>query len=307
MANIPINTLHTIVSNKNGITINGTTYTRTTTTEFTTAAQLYIFKGQTSATTGGKLKVYYFKVRKNGKLIADFIPVRRGTDGCMFDTVSKKIFERQGTSSKTFTLGPDIVPVEYLQSTGTQYIDTGILQDSSLALDVDFNVSAYKQEGLLCSRTGTTSKAHGFIFPSSPNTIRYTRGDGTGHAYATPNNWALNEWHNVRCSGDDWWFDGVKQSAPTNTNKEFTSNTLTYYLFACNTNGTVSNLGTKKIRKCTIVKNGETVLDLISVRVGTVGYMYDKVSHKLFANAGTGSFVIGEDDPYTKITRKSFK
>ena len=35
--------------------------------------------------------------------------------------------------------------------------------------------------------------------------------------------------------------------------------------------------------------------DFIPVRVGTVGYMYDRVSGQLFGNAGTGAFVIGPD------------
>ena len=37
------------------------------------------------------------------------------------------------------------------------------------------------------------------------------------------------------------------------------------------------------------------VLDLIPVRVGNVGYMYDKVSKQLFGNAGTGNFILGPD------------
>ena len=37
------------------------------------------------------------------------------------------------------------------------------------------------------------------------------------------------------------------------------------------------------------------ILDLIPVRVGQVGYMYDKVSKKLFGNNGTGSFILGPD------------
>ena len=37
------------------------------------------------------------------------------------------------------------------------------------------------------------------------------------------------------------------------------------------------------------------VLDLIPVRVGNVGYMFDRVSGQLFGNSGTGSFVLGPD------------
>ena len=45
-----------------------------------------------------------------------------------------------------------------------------------------------------------------------------------------------------------------------------------------------------------IIKEGDNVLfDLTPVRVGTTGYMYDKVSKQLFGNTGTGSFILGPD------------
>ena len=37
------------------------------------------------------------------------------------------------------------------------------------------------------------------------------------------------------------------------------------------------------------------VRDFIPVRVGQVGYLYDRVSGQLFGNAGTGAFVVGPD------------
>ena len=41
--------------------------------------------------------------------------------------------------------------------------------------------------------------------------------------------------------------------------------------------------------------DGTLVRDFIPVRVGDVGYMYDRVSGQLFGNAGTGEFIIGPD------------
>lgn len=41
--------------------------------------------------------------------------------------------------------------------------------------------------------------------------------------------------------------------------------------------------------------NNELVRDLIPVRVGQVGYMYDKVYGQLLGNAGTESFILGPD------------
>lgn len=42
-------------------------------------------------------------------------------------------------------------------------------------------------------------------------------------------------------------------------------------------------------------KDDVLMLDLIPVRKGNVGYMYDKVSGQLFGNAGTGQFILGPD------------
>ena len=45
-----------------------------------------------------------------------------------------------------------------------------------------------------------------------------------------------------------------------------------------------------------VTVEGETVLDLIPVRVGSVGYMYDRVSGKLYGNAAdSGAFILGPD------------
>jgi hypothetical protein len=41
--------------------------------------------------------------------------------------------------------------------------------------------------------------------------------------------------------------------------------------------------------------NNNLRLDMIPVRVGTTGYMYDRVSGRLFGNLGTGGFGIGND------------
>lgn len=40
---------------------------------------------------------------------------------------------------------------------------------------------------------------------------------------------------------------------------------------------------------------GNLLRDMIPVRVGDVGYMYDRVSGQLFGNQGTGEFVLGDD------------
>lgn len=42
-------------------------------------------------------------------------------------------------------------------------------------------------------------------------------------------------------------------------------------------------------------KDDNLVFDGIPVRVGTVGYLYDRISGQLFGNVGTGAFILGPD------------
>jgi len=52
--------------------------------------------------------------------------------------------------------------------------------------------------------------------------------------------------------------------------------------------------------------NSVLVRDLIPVRVGQVGYMYDKVTGRLFGNSGTGSFILGKDRLPTGYTELEY-
>ena len=44
-----------------------------------------------------------------------------------------------------------------------------------------------------------------------------------------------------------------------------------------------------------VICDNNVVLDLIPVRVGSVGYMFNKLTNTLHGNNGTGSFIVGND------------
>ena len=72
------------------------------------------------------------------------------------------------------------------------------------------------------------------------------------------------------------------------------STTLTIYLFGYNRYGSI-NQTSQKLYACKISNGSTIILDLIPVRVGTVGYMYDRLSGQLFGNQGTDNFILGPD------------
>lgn len=53
----------------------------------------------------GNVDFEYYQLLRNGVLLRDFIPVRKGTTGYMYDRVSGQLFGNAGTGS--FTLGND--------------------------------------------------------------------------------------------------------------------------------------------------------------------------------------------------------
>ncbi len=61
---------------------------------------------QNGTITYGKYKVSYLQIYSNGALVRDFIPVRKGTVGYLYDRVSGELFGDAGTGA--FGYGNDI-------------------------------------------------------------------------------------------------------------------------------------------------------------------------------------------------------
>ena len=56
-----------------------------------------------------------------------------------------------------------------------------------------------------------------------------------------------------------------------------------------------SQVGGLRVKALSMSDNNETLRDYTPVRVGSVGYFYDKVSKQLFGNSFAGELVIGPD------------
>ena len=190
--------------------------------------------------------------------------------------------------------------VEYLESTGTQWIDTGFRPDStttSFELDISF-------EGA-------------FVYSGTSKTIIQQS------VIEMDNQFCMNFGDGPHQGGDIFfWFgrnyDGLG-GASLITNVALTRGIFRYSQGIVSYSGTsvdVNNssfpptIGRREGTMCILkdlecynarlygVKiwdNNVLVRDFIPVRIGTTGYMYDKVSRQLFANAGTGRFVLGND------------
>lgn len=180
--------------------------------------------------------------------------------------------------------------IEYLQSTGTQWIDTGIKGNTGLKLEVTIQAEKYS-EGVIGARISSVRYEHSLVYIAEGG-IRL-------HVSTTNNNLFIynpssySEWLNIVCDKNNMYINGTKVgNAPGYT--PFTNN-YSYYVFAVNSSNKAQPIGSSKLKSVIIWDNDTKLIDFIPVRVGQIGYMYDKVSGKLFGNKGTGNFTLGPD------------
>lgn len=191
--------------------------------------------------------------------------------------------------------------VEFLQSQNIDdYIDTGITPNQNTRIIVDVEVNSIC--GFIAGSRIANKDTQIGLNVSSENTLRYDYGSyptssSPEDKYTTPANPLY--WNNRVV------MDLNKGVCVLNGNILYTfssrtfSNNYSIYLFSTNNGGTyvnAVNVGLK-IFSAKIYSNDVLVRDFIPVRVGVVGYMFDKVSGQLFGNQGTGNFILGNDVP----------
>lgn len=183
--------------------------------------------------------------------------------------------------------------IEYMQGDGVSYIDTGIIcsNDSKVELKAKNNNNTIAN-GMFGSRIYVDKLLRCFYLYSL-NTSQVQFGfNNTGENVNTK----TSDEHTYIIEKNGCYIDGVKVLDVSNAPFVCPSSVL---LFSCHTgsNGlnVESRMMTGRINYCKIWNSNVLVRDLIPVRVGTTGYMYDKVSGQLFGNAGTGSFILGPD------------
>lgn len=184
--------------------------------------------------------------------------------------------------------------IAFLESTGSQYVDTGVPIYYTSNIQLTF---------------AATSDAASYFFGDSLSLIggagyylRVSRlADGTlnvqtdaGSTVGTPPATDKNTFYNLSISDKKCYLNGVQFATISATDSSVTK-TASAYIFAWNRSPQL--FGSVRISGCKITaRDGITLLhDYIPVRVGSVGYLYDRVTRRLFGNAGTGAFTLGPD------------
>ena len=183
--------------------------------------------------------------------------------------------------------------LDYIESTGTQYIDTGINADSNkrVVMDMQYtDISNNNNTNMFAIRSTDTGVIRFHVMLNSIFSF-----------FAGNSNVPVNQ-INVRDTNRHLFDFDVKNGKVIldNITQNFTVNDFdvqaNIYLFARNGINTARYYNKSKVYKCSIYDNNILVRNFIPCKNpnNEIG-LYDTVSKTFFANQGTGNFVAGNE------------
>lgn len=184
--------------------------------------------------------------------------------------------------------------VEYIQSTGTQYINTGIKPTQTLVTEVRFALTddyPFENTSAIFGIFDNGGSYYSVSFPS----LNYARiPSGAGNYVNIPITMGLGTVHNISYKSEAFYFDGELKGTQKPNIKE---NALNIRLFgrAASPSGSSRIIAGIRIYGFKMIDSGNILHDCIPVRIGTAGCLFDKVNNALMTNLGSGDFLIGND------------
>ncbi len=198
--------------------------------------------------------------------------------------------------------------VEYLQSTGTQYINTGKIPTDNTKMELKTYTTCTASYYCAGARSGSSTiffaqsgATSGSKISCTVNGTSRTAEDSDGVDFKRLSSGQIYDIM-LRTNGDSTYdysiIDETNNKSYSASKVEYTPmGTVTYgiCLFALNKNYIVS--GTNRCYKFKLYRDGKLILSFIPCyrKKDNVAGMYDIVTGKFFTNDGTGSFAVGNN------------
>ena len=203
------------------------------------------------------------------------------------------VYVRQELSPETAPLPNDYRRVEYIESDGTQYIDTGYKanQDTRVVFDAYILQTTTTATGLFGCRQAMGSNGF-YIYEQNSDLGEYN--DGYGSLYTRDIPLSASARHIIDKNKNKTYID--ETIAHTYAAQTFTV-PVTLTLFAIHqSNGVDERMSVCRLYSCVIYDNGTIVRYYIPcTNASGIAGLYDTVSGVFYTNAGTGSFAAGAD------------
>lgn len=270
-----------------GATDNNKSSARSSATSF-----IFALNGGGSPWGYTKIKLYYIRFYdSNDNLIRDFEP-SLDSDGvaCLYDIVSKTYFYNQGTGDFLYgSVIPDYTEVNYIKTTGTQWIDTRYYPTYLTNYEIDMELTnpiPRSWQQIVASTMYNNADVKLYCGSDVNNNIR-------AQIYNDPYNTILPNSNSgrikIRTDGSDIYYNDAFYVTINRTRTGTENN----YMWIANA-PQQSNLPTDMtIYSFKMWENGVLIKDLIPVLNNGIACLYDKVNNIYYYNRGTGLFLYG--------------
>lgn len=240
-------------------------------------------------------RIYEIKIWDNGTLVQHLLPVLDPNgEPCFYDTVNKTTIKKESNCTSDFTTGNIVSSglrllegdmsnytfLDYIESTGTQHIDTGIAGSSTLKIEMD----------------GQKAGANfGVYFGAGTGNSRIQAIYVSGYNSARIGDIAVSE-----LGPDTDKFNIVVDALNKKVIYNGTSNSFAYssaitnlniYLFTRNEGTKLADKGTARCWNCRIWDNNKLVRNFLPVlrKSDSKPGLYDMVEGKFYVNQATGA------------------
>lgn len=243
-----------------------------------------------------KAKLYSCKIYKDTTLVRDFIPAKRVSDGMcgLWDKVNYKFYT--DINSNNFAAGTEKTaiaaigtPIEYIQSSGTQYIDSNFIPKATTRTIMKAEPMAWSAWSAFFGTRNTTSPTASQAYIAAVPAATLYRSDyfGSSLTAETP---TIMQITNIDKNKNICSFNNIMI---TNTSSTVNA-TTNMFLLALNDVGTAKYFLSAKLYSCQIYDGNTLVRDFIPIKTTTNIYgLWDNVNKVLYKNAGTGAFTGG--------------
>ena len=243
-----------------------------------------------------KTKLYSCKIYKDTTLVRDFIPAKRVSDGMcgLWDKVNYKFYTDINGNNFTASSEKSIIasvgtPIEYIQSSGTQYINSGFIPKATTRTIMKAEPMSWSAwSAFFGTRNATSPTASQAYIAAVPAATLY-RSDyfGSSLTAETP---TIMQITNIDKNKNICSFNNIMI---TNTSSTVNA-TTNMFLLALNDVGTAKYFLSAKLYSCKIYDGDTLVRDFIPIKTTTNIYgLWDKVNKVFYSNAGTGTFTAG--------------
>lgn len=241
------------------------------------------------------MRLYELQMYDGDTLIRDFIPILDENNvAYLYDKVEKKFYYNSGTGTfnykKKDSQNMQLTKVNYIESTGTQYIDTGVKlnQDSKVEMKMAFAEGATNIFG---SRTSATQNNFTIVFNSSTGvTMDFQNYSNNRLSVDIPVSLDSPIYYSI--SKDELKIGDTVKAVQNYSSFETPQ---TAYIFDVSGNSWIKTKAKGRLYYCKIYDGDTLVRDFVPVIDGSnIACLYDRVEKKCYYNAGTGTFSYGE-------------